>query len=133
VGAVLDLAGDQRRPPEQPGQDGQEQQQQAGRAQPEELAAELLAERGAAAVGGHELGMVGARQAAPQAQVVEGGAHLPAGRDQEERHRQQGDDGGQGLLAVLAPDQPGHAWTSCRLGAGAAAGPGRVPAEGSAR
>jgi hypothetical protein len=131
VGAVLELAGDQRRSPEQPDQGGQEQQQQAGQAQALEAAAELLARGETAGVGGHQLGLGGGPQAGPEAQVVEGGAHLAAGRDQEQGHRQQGDDGGQGLLAVLAPDQPGHAWTSSRLGAGA--GPGRVPAEGSAR
>ena len=128
---MLDLAGDQRRAPEQPGQDGQEQQQQAGQGQALEAAAEPLAERAAAVFGGHELGLAAA-QAGLQAQVVEGGVQLAAGRDQEQRHRHQGDGRGQGLLAVLAPDQPGHACTSSRSLA-AAAGPGSVPADGSAR
>jgi hypothetical protein len=140
VGAVLDLARDQWRAPEQAHEQRQEPQQDADRAQAPEAAGELGGQvlAGADRVGG-PVGTVddmdvldagGRPQAAGQAGPLERVVHLDAGRHQEGRQCGQPEQGEQRLLAVLAPDQPDHACTS-RLSSWA--GPGRVPAAGSAR
>ena len=138
---MLDLAGDQRRPPEQPGEQGQEPQQDPHRAPVPEAAGEPLGQ--VLAASGLIAGLIGVLpyldeldagrrgQAVVEAGVGERGAHLQAGGHQVHRQHCQPRQREQCLLAVLAPDQPGH-WCTSRL-LSCADGPGSAPAEGSAR
>ena len=118
VGAVLDLAGDQGAPQNSPARTAGTAAAGWPGCAPEALPNCSLSVPQPSS-GATSSGWPPRRQA--QAQVVEGGVQLAAGRDQEQRHRHQGDGRGQGLLAVLAPDQPGHACTSSRSLAAAAA------------
>jgi hypothetical protein len=143
VGAVLDLAGDQRRAPEQAREQGQEPQQDPNHAAVPEAAGELP---GPVLAGSDPIvGLIGVGtqalvdeldpcrrgQAVVEAGLVERVVHLQAGRDQDRRQRGQRQQREQRLLAVLAPHQPGHGRTS-RWSLWTA-GPGRAPADGSAR
>jgi hypothetical protein len=125
VGALLDLAGQQRGAPEQAHHQRQEPQQDPHQAPAPVAAAELVGQVTACGyrVGGpvgaaldlDELDLGGRAEAVAQACPIERVVHLQAGRHQERRQGGESQQREQRLLAVLPPDEPDHACTSRRL------------------
>src|SRR5207237_10657247 len=104
LGSLLELARDQRRTPEEADEQRQHHQEGDELAQGREAA--LKASLQVAAV------VAASAEAVREARVVKDGAHVQAGKAEEEREQRERRGAEQGLLAVLAVDQPAHARAS---------------------
>jgi hypothetical protein len=113
VGALLDLAGDQRRTPEQPDQQRQDEEEHTDHGHHAVLAVELDGRLAAGVgVGRDHRGGTQRADAVVQAQVGEGVPHGQTRGDHEHGEQREADRGEQCLLAVLPPGEPDHAGTS---------------------